>query len=308
MTNGPDGALWFLTYNSNVIGRTTTAGTTSFFPAPTGAEGAWGNDGITTGPDGALWFLAEGGSQIGRMTTSGSVTTFPLPFGSASAITQGPDGALWFTINNTEGNNAIGRISTSGQITTYTDPSLYSANWDIRPRFTHRFMWDITTGPDGNLWFPMEYASNFQHPSFIGKITTSGVITSYSIPFPAEPTRLTAGPDGAIWFGNFGDVPAIGRVTTSGQFSEYSDPGHIGQVLGITTGPDGALWFTNSPPLQLAQDSPTYAPVMKLTTDGTFTQYTDPGMSGTLSITSGPDGALWFVDHTNDTVGRISTP
>jgi virginiamycin B lyase len=300
--------LWFLTYRSNLVGRTATDGTTTFFPEPIGVQGGWGNDAITTGPDGALWLLVDDGAQIGRMTTSGSLTTFPLPFGAADAITSGPDGALWFTINNSVGNNAIGRITTSGQITTYSDPSLSSANWDVLPRRAHRFMYDITTGPDGNLWFSMEYAGNFQHPSYIGKITTSGVVTSYLIPFPAEPTALTAGPDGAIWFGNDEDVPAIGRVTTSGQFSEYSDPGHIGQVLGITTGPDGALWFTNSAPLQLASDSTIYSPVMRLTTDGTFTQYTSPGMSGTLSITPGSDGAMWFVDHSNDSVGRISTP
>jgi virginiamycin B lyase len=38
------------------------------------------------------------------------------------------------------------------------------------------------------------------------------------------------------------------------------------------------------------------------------TDYTAPGVYTPYDITSGPDGALWFVNLTNDSIGRITTP
>ena len=67
-------------------------------------------------------------------------------------------------------------------------------------------------------------------------------MTSYTIPTAnSDSVDVVAGPDGALWFTEFG-ANKIGRITTTGQFSEYalanlSNPG------GITAGPDGALWF-----------------------------------------------------------------
>ncbi len=311
VTSGADGALWFTTYTDNLIGRTTTAGVTTFYRVPTKNNGVvWGNGGMTSGSDGALWYIANSGLDIGRITTSGSVSTFPLPsgIGSANAITSGPDGALWFVVGNNGGSNAIGQITTSGQFTIFTDPSLGTANWNASD---HRELWDITKGPDGALWFSSEYASNLNAGSWIGRITTSGVVTQHKIPFPVNPGPLTAGPDGAIWFAgiNFNGGNVIGRVTTSGVFSEYAgQPGQIGQVLGLTAGPDGALWFTNySVPGDFGFYP--YPSIGRLTTAGVFTTYGSPYVTeGAMGITPGSDGAIWFIDHLNDSLGRITVP
>src|SRR5947207_2382042 len=52
---------------------------------------------------------------------------------------------------------------------------------------------EITTGPDGNLWFT-------EHGIFgnrIGRITTVGAITEFPVPTAnAIPDGITAGPDG----------------------------------------------------------------------------------------------------------------
>ena len=62
---------------------------------------------------------------------------------------------------------------------------------------------DITTGPDGALWF-----TDTLHQGAIGRITTSGVVT-YSLLPDADPVQhptgkfpfsITAGSDGAVWF------------------------------------------------------------------------------------------------------------
>jgi DNA-binding beta-propeller fold protein YncE len=53
---------------------------------------------------------------------------------------------------------------------------------------------DITTGPDGNLWFTESNAGK------IGQITTSGMFTEFSLPAGNSPGEITLGPDGNLWF------------------------------------------------------------------------------------------------------------
>src|SRR3954470_10573964 len=69
--------------------------------------------------------------------------------------------------------------------------------------------WEITSGPDGNLWFT-EQAGNK-----IGRITPSGSVTDFPVSPGSRPTGITTGPDGALWFTElFGG--RIGRITTAG--------------------------------------------------------------------------------------------
>lgn len=55
------------------------------------------------------------------------------------------------------------------------------------------------------------------------------------------PQRITAGPDGAMWFTNQ-RIKSIGRITTAEVVTSYTSHG-ISDPTGITTGPDSALWF-----------------------------------------------------------------
>ena len=55
ITSGPDGALWFLEYSANQIGRIDPAThAITKYAIPTRGSGA--TVGITSGPDGAVWF------------------------------------------------------------------------------------------------------------------------------------------------------------------------------------------------------------------------------------------------------------
>src|SRR5215469_9888 len=62
----------------------------------------------------------------------------------------------------------------------------------------------------------------------IGRITTTGVITVFALPYMGIGTgvacqdvgSIVAGPDGALWF-NTGGNTAIGRITTDGVFTKY---------------------------------------------------------------------------------------
>jgi virginiamycin B lyase len=214
ITLGPDGALWFVEHTiggvvgNNAIGRITTAGSISEY-RETHNPGC-----VTSGPDGALWFTGE--NWIGRITTGGAISGYSVSGTNGvgiHAITSGPDGALWFLAQN-----AIGRITTSGAVTeyAYNGPGLINTTG----------VGAITTGPDGALWFTIEN-------TLLGRVTTSGFITTYPAPESLGP--ITIGPDGNLWFADYnveGDPLATPRPR----------PGLIkAQVLGALALPQLAI-------------------------------------------------------------------
>jgi hypothetical protein len=102
------------------------------------------------------------------------------------------------------------------------------------------FPFDITAGPDGNLWFTEVNPAAGK----IGRITPAGTITEYPLPVgDSGPLGITAGPDGNLWFteplGN-----KIGRITPTGAFTYYLIPTSDSGPYGIAAGSDGNLWFT----------------------------------------------------------------
>ena len=184
ITTGPDGALWFTEFNKGKIGRVTTAGV--FTEYATSAVNTQPTD-ITAGPDGALWFTNANTGTIGRITTAGVETEFPTTQSNSKpiTITVGADGALWFVESNL---GIIGRMTTAGVLTSYSPALVGGAS-----------LYDITAGPDGNLWYTVNGSS--PQANVIGQITTAGVSTFFTIPTPqSKPQVITTGPDGAIWF------------------------------------------------------------------------------------------------------------
>ena len=70
---------------------------------------------------------------------------------------------------------------------------------------THSNPYDITAGPDGNVWFVEAYGNK------ISKITPQGVITEYPIPtHESNPLEIITGPDDHLWF-NGAYTTKIGR-------------------------------------------------------------------------------------------------
>lgn len=278
IANGPDGNRWFTESDTNKIGRITPSGVITEFPVPT--SGAKPSD-ITSGPDGNLWFTEYRGNKIGRITPTGSITEFPIPTNGSLpyGITTGPDGALWFTESSENGQihanigGKIGRITVNGMITEYPLPT----GGTIPAQ--------ITTGPDGNLWFAEGGANN------IGRITPTGVITE----FPMSPTfgnafGIATGPDGNLWFGSY-FRSSIGKMTTTGNFTEFpvvTDTNQLG-INGLAFGPDGNLWFPQNG----------RAVIGRITSTGAVTEYPVPtlGGLGLAEIVLGPDCNLWMTDQ-----------
>jgi streptogramin lyase len=219
ITVGPDGALWFTDPGSGRIGRITTAGAFTEYIVE---NAPWQ---IAAGPDGALWFTLVDNVRytVGRITTAGETTYFAWGTNYWNGITVGPDGALWLTSAADSSSGTIARLTTAGAFTVYPVPG------DDNQQ--------MTTGPDGALWFT-SYTQ-------IGRITTAGAVTWYSLPTPNSVAEgIAAGPDGALWFvehaGN-----NVGRITTAGAITEYLAPNCPCSPQFIITGPDGELWWAD---------------------------------------------------------------
>jgi streptogramin lyase len=132
-------------------------------------------------------------------------------------------------------------------------------------------------------------------------VANAAPITEFSSGLPAgsDPSSLTPGPDGNVWFVDMG---AIGRITPSGAITEFTtglNPGSMPHA--IVPGDDGNLWFT---------DLGTTKAIGKITPAGTITETTtglNPG-AAPYEITAGANGTLWFLDvGTTSAIGRITT-
>jgi streptogramin lyase len=117
----------------------------------------------------------------------------------------------------------------------------------------------------------------------------------------ANPRGIAAGPDGNLWFTEFG-APAIGKVTTAGVITEYSAGiTASSQPYRIAAGSDGNLWFT--------EYHSSNSKIGKITTAGVITEYTAGMTAGAqpYGIAAGSDGNLWFAEEHNNAIGKITT-
>lgn len=221
-TFGPDGNLWAVTLNPELV-KMTTSGTEQIFSAPKpGGE-------IIVGPDNNLWVASSG--EIDVYSTAGThLHTFPSDTPSnvgISGMASGPDGNVWFFSSSPSNPNEVVAVSmtTSGVVTTYPLPQLTSTAGC-----------GFAKGPDGNLWFC--------DGNNIGRLTTAGALTLFAIPTPnSMPSGIAAGPDGNLWFvelvGN-----NVGRITPTGVVAEFTIPTANSAPTWIVAGPDGFMWFT----------------------------------------------------------------
>jgi len=156
--------------------------------------------------------------------------------------------------------------------------------------------YDITAGPDGNLWFTDGGTGS------IGMINpTNPAIYEFPVPTPHGGIHsITAGPDGNLWFTEtLSDSMGMLNATTHAitQFAFPTDKRHgsggLSGQLCITAGPDGNLWFTESPAARIGMINPA--------TD-TLTQFAVP--TGANGICVGSDGNLWFTQ--GNSIGRFN--
>jgi virginiamycin B lyase len=265
ITAGPDGALWFSNPRNRSIGRITTYGWVTSYRGH-GIGNPWP---ITAGPDGALWAGNWNTHSISRITAAGKITTF---FGTANTPVGIAASRHYLWYSNWAVPSSIGRITTSGKATMFTSPDLV-------------YPGGITRGSDGAMWFT-------NGDGRLGRITRSGAMTFYSLPYPLD--SLAAGPDGDLWV-TYATVHGVGLISAKGVPVSTFTGLPIRGGGPIAAGPDGALWFLES------------NAIARITTTGQVTTYGVPDLGPSGDITAGPDGAMWFTDSGTNTIGRIAT-
>jgi hypothetical protein len=127
------------------------------------------------------------------------------------------------------------------------------------------------------------------------------VITEYGTPTPGSiPARMTAGPDGNMWFTENG-ASQIGSINPgTGVITEYSIPTPNSAPVGIITGPDHNIWFTENGADKIGQ----LAVVLPTTT--TLGSSSNPSVAGTpitltASVTpASATGTVTFFDGTTN--------
>lgn len=322
---GPDNNLWFpaVAYHnfgtsqpSGAIGRLSPDGTFHMFPLP--KPNSYPTQ-IAIASDGTIWFTAlQGNGQIrhgldtppsftggygeyGKLTPDGTFSILSNPFHGTtnaylSGIAIGPGNNIWLVEDYLASNNSwvykIGLLSSAGG---FTDFGLLSLQ-------QYDTIGATIIGPDGNFWFAIDGSdSHYNAVGKMGRITSQGKLTIFSLGMFAVPLDLTIGPDNAIWLStgrSTGSLSMDGKLHlyTPSENNNQNDPLSLG---GITTGSDGAIWFATR-----------NVAVGLVTTDGAFKFYPFPagtnfdngGSSLTLGelkgIVTGSDGTLWLTDNT----------
>jgi hypothetical protein len=112
----------------------------------------------------------------------------------------------------------------------------------LRPLYGHG---TIATDADGNLWFTEQ--------NKIARVTPSGVLTEFSVEFPAGP--IIAGPNHSVWFTEMaarGGYKLV-RMSSRGESEVLASGLDVSQALNL--GPDGNFWIGE--PRSITRVSPT---------------------------------------------------
>jgi virginiamycin B lyase len=147
----------------------------------------------------------------------------------------------------------------------------------------------LTPAADGSVWFVLGDQQ-------IGHVTPDGHITLHGALTPgAGVESLCLGPDGSLWFTEPG-IDSIGRLTPQDQVTDFPMPAGTTFNRGITVGPDGNLYVALAH--SIARVSP--AGIMTANLSDGQTDL-DPAF-----VVTGPDGAIWFSEQSNDRVSRLT--
>ncbi len=264
----------------------------------------------------AIFLAATAPVVLPAWAERGDITEFDLPEGSSMrALVAGPDGNLWLAgwfagCTPYCPPAAVIRLTPDGEATPFRLPP---GSGDTP--------WDITLGPDGNLW-----VAEFEFARVL-RVSPEGEFTVFQL--RAQTARsIAAGPDGNLWVTTTHccRLPsAIYRVTPDGQTAEFPLPNSTPGAEHIIAGPDDRMWFLAGArrigmismdgtiealeiPVQpssnmvLGSDRNVWFAaganggprIARLTPEGDVTEFPIPHRVG--KIAAGPDGALWGIE------------
>jgi streptogramin lyase len=230
ITVGPDGKLWFTEANANSAIRSIDP-TSGNLGSPVALTSSSEPSDIETAA-GKLW-VTEQATSVSKIAVYDPSTAFlqeipASPGSEPSSIIATAGGVLWFT---EAGTSAIGKITSGG-----TPPTEYPG--------TAASPSGIAAGQDGALWFTESppqaspVTSCPPAPGFhgIGRITSGGTITNnFATPTPSsEPSDITVGPDGALWFSEY-CADKIGRIATAPSAPPPPPPPPVVKTLSVSS-------------------------------------------------------------------------
>ena len=252
------------------------------------------------GPEEGIWYT-EGSERLERATQGGIQNgIFEVQFGQNMGspergfygqLIRGSDGAMWFTETGFEygRGEVLGRITPTGGVTEkYVTPPGGSIG-------------GLARGPNAAVWFT---ASN--SGGEIGRVTSEGEVKDWSVPTGTAPDRpavsepgpLIEGPDGNMWFIDWGTNSEghslVGRVTPTGEIREFPLPQALYYSGSLAAGPAGAIWIGTTP-----------GTVYAVKPDGSTITYTPPRITGNIEgLAAGPEGNLWYGN--GSVLGRLT--
>ena len=156
-----------------------------------------------------------GGNSLLEVAADGAVslvTTFPRtavppPFGLAEAVPteveRGPDGALY--VSTLSGAPFLAGTATIYRVVPGAAPEPYATGF--------KMITDFDWGPDGSL-FVVQYDTApifFGAPGSLVRVAPGGARTTLHAAL-SNPTGVLAGPDGAVYVSNRGNLPGVGEV------------------------------------------------------------------------------------------------
>lgn len=278
IVTGADGYLWLTERSRNTIWRLSRFGEFKEYAAPTSGSAP---ESIARGPDGAIWFSQFNANQIGRLRADFVFEEFAVG-GSVTSVAPGLDGNLWFTLPSL---NRIGRLTPGGSVQVFPLPNnSIGARDDMAANYLGVY---------------------FAEAGAVGRIDPQGVMVRAA----AGPNHLTLGHDGvSVWYTVDGAEHAgvVQLYLDSDIDTYYPLPGLYRTLRsgGIASGPDGNVWFTDG------QNA--LRRVIRITPEGTITEFDLPGSWRPGGIAAGSDDNLWIMRQCREinrftTTGVVST-
>jgi streptogramin lyase len=161
----------------------------------------------------------------------------------------------------------------------------------------------ISAPVGGSLWFTQSEGT----PA-IDSIGSTGAIASHATGATFNPLQIAAGPEGDLWFTEYGSVALLGLLTlelessvdsfnpANGTLKLHELPGES-EPEGVATGHEGDIWVAETGSKKLGRIVPA---------SGALSEFSLPGGSGEpQEIVAGDEGDLWFTESQPSAIGRF---
>jgi virginiamycin B lyase len=227
---GLDGALWVSELKANKIARLDPAsGSFREYALKTPDSGP---QGMAVDADGRVWFAASYKGYIGRLDPdSGEVTEYPLGDRRAAdphTLVIAPDGTLWFAVRMA---NLVGQLDPrTGQVRLKSLPT------------PHAQPYGIAIAHDGAP-VVCEFGTNR-----IARVDARTLaVREYLLPPGARPLRITAAPDGMVYYTDYARGMIARLRIESAELEEWQSPGGLSaRPYAIAATPNGEVWYSES--------------------------------------------------------------